>query len=196
VSRATVLFLAKLFFGLKYEGVDNIPLDYPVMLAANHISLLDPPIVGSAVRRQCSILAKKELFKNRIIAAFLAKGLCAIPLNRRGIDRKALKTVNERLAQNHVVMIFPEGTRARKGKKPTVKMGLGYLLMENQTPVIPAYVEGTDNLFQAFLRKKPMRVVFGKEIRFDFSQFEASKETYQKLSDAVMERIRSLHGEN
>ena len=142
------------------------------------------------------ILAKKELFKNRLIAAFLAKGLYAIPLNRRGIDRKALATVNERLAQNHVVMIFSEGTRARKGKKPTIKMGLGYLLMENKTPVIPAYVEGTDNLFQAFLRKKPMRVVFGKEIRFDFSQFEASKETYQKLSDAVMERICSLHGDD
>ncbi|UCD17981.1 MAG: 1-acyl-sn-glycerol-3-phosphate acyltransferase, partial [Candidatus Zixiibacteriota bacterium] len=91
---------------------ENIPKDGPFILASNHISLTDPPILGASVSRPVHFMAKKELFKNRAFGALLRR-LNAYPVNRRGFDKAAIRTAISLLRSAQGMVIFPEGTRAR-----------------------------------------------------------------------------------
>ena len=107
-------FLFKLWLRLEVRGTEHIPARGPVVLACNHLSLLDPPVLGEAATRRIHCMAKEELFHNPIFG-YIIRSLGAFPVRRGAADRNAIKHGMELLKRGEVVAVFPEGTRSKTG---------------------------------------------------------------------------------
>ena len=108
-----IYVLAKIFLRLEISGTENIPLNGPVVIASNHVSLLDPPIIGVASSRKIHFMAKQELFVP--ILGSIYRTLGAFPVRRGAADRNAIKYGIDLLLAEKVLAIFPEGTRSKTG---------------------------------------------------------------------------------
>lgn len=188
-------FFFKLYFRLSINGSCNIPDYGPFILASNHTSYLDPPLLGVSIKRKLHFVAKKELFFP--IFGSLIRRLNALPADREGIKNKeTIKKIVRILENGGAIVIFPEGRRKRKneGEKRPEK-GIGYLAyLSNKTirtPIIPVKIIGADKALgcgEFFIKPKPIKVIIGKPI---FPE-ELNLSDYQQTADIVMERIRSL----
>lgn len=136
-----------------------------VILASNHISWLDPPLVGGTfLRAPIRTLAKRELFLGPLAAAFF-RWMDAIPINRRGYDKSAFDAAKQALEQGNSVFIFPEGTRRPAGRPGPLKGGLGILAMESGAPILPVFVRGTCALSFGGNPRSPFEVRYGPLVR-------------------------------
>lgn len=184
--------IAKLLFGFRVVGRELVPKEGPVIIASNHISYCDPPIVGSGVPREVFFLAKEELFRNRFFA-WLIKKYNAIPLRRAVGDLGAVKKAVELLNQGKAVLMFPEGTRSLSGKLLKPKAGVGMIATLTSAPIVPVYVFGTNRLLDALLRKSRIEVRFGSPIYPEAMEPDASsRHRYVLLSQEVMAQIAKL----
>jgi len=184
--------LAKVLFGFRVFGREAIPRNGPVIIASNHVSYCDPPIVGSGVPREVYFLAKEELFKNRLFG-WLIRQYNAIPLRRSVGDIGAVKRAVQLLRQGKAVIMFPEGTRSLSGKLLKPKPGVGMIATLTSAPIVPAYVYGTNRLFEALLRKSKLEVRFGRAIHPDSIEGDRdSRKHYLAITKEVMRRIAQL----
>ena len=183
----------RLLFGFTISGRERIPKSGAVIVASNHISYCDPPVVGSAIPREVYFVAKEELFKNKAFG-WLIKKYNAIPVRRSVGDIVALKKVVGMLRQGKAVLMFPEGTRSLSGKLLRPRLGVGMIACLAAVPVIPAYVVGTNRLGQALVRRVRLAVRFGEPVMVSDLRGVGgdAKEQYQKLTDEVMNRIANL----
>ncbi len=140
VVRYTAFCILRIFFGLTVRGRDCIPRQGAFILASNHISNLDPMVLGS-VCYNLYILAKEELFRPSLWGAFLRQ-LKAVPLRRGRADLTAMKTALALLKNSRPVLIFPQGGRGGKKARP----GVGFLYKKTDVPLILAKVTGTDTI--------------------------------------------------
>ncbi|OPL18567.1 MAG: hypothetical protein AVO35_04340 [Candidatus Aegiribacteria sp. MLS_C] len=156
--------LGRVLFGLRVTGRDMVPRRGGLIIACNHISELDPPVLGCAIPRPVAFMAKVELFRSRFTGFWLRK-LNAFPVNRSGVDTRALREAIDILRCGDAVVIFPEGTRSHDGKLLPVKAGIGLVAVSSGAPVVPAFVWGTDRARRAFLRTGDgFSVNFGRPI--------------------------------
>ena len=156
--------LARILFGFRVSGSERVPRSGGVIIACNHISEMDPPVLGFAIPRTIAFMAKVELFRHRFGDFFLRK-LNAFPVNRIGIDTKALRTTIDFLRSGEAVVIFPEGTRSHDGRLLPAKAGISLIASASGAPVLPAFIWGTDHAGKAMTRKgKPFSVSFGRLI--------------------------------
>ncbi len=125
------------FWGLKAEGLENIPEEGPFIIAGNHIHFDDPIMHAIAVGRDFKIMAKSELMKNPITGSFL-KAIGAFAVVRGTADLGSLDYSISILNNGEGLLIFPEGTRSRTGKLGTFKQGVAYISEKSGIPVIPA----------------------------------------------------------
>jgi 1-acyl-sn-glycerol-3-phosphate acyltransferase len=153
--------LFRLVYGLKGIGVERIPRRGPLIIASNHVSDFDPPMLGSLVPREVRFMAKSELFGGAL-GSFVFPKIGAFPVHRRSIDTKAVRSALDFLAAGYAVVVFPEGTRGRPERMLPAKPGVGLLVLRTGAPVLPCYVRGTDAPFKAMLRIRLMRVRFGE----------------------------------
>lgn len=167
----------------------------PALVAANHASFLDPPLVGGAAPEQITYLARKDLFGNAVFRT-LCYGLDAIPIERNAADFGSIKRILGVLQQGRKVLIFPEGVRTYDGALRRAMPGVGLLVHKARVPVIPAHIYGS---FRAWPRHRafpiPARVAiaFGRPVRFDQHLCaRPTRETYQAIADEVMARIAAL----
>jgi 1-acyl-sn-glycerol-3-phosphate acyltransferase len=188
--------LEKVLFGFSVTGRDCIPESGPVIIASNHISYCDPPVVGSGVNREVHFLAKEELFRNRAFA-WLIRSYNAIPLKRSVGDVGALRKAVQLLKEGKAVLMFPEGTRSLSGKLLKPKAGVAMIASLTSAPVVPAYVTGTNRLGSAFFRKTRLAVAFGEPLTLGRpgDRPGGGKTDYTELSEKVMRRIRGLADE-
>ena len=191
VIHGTVTFTAKLLFGLRATGRHHIPKSGPVILAGNHISDWDPPVLGMASSRVPYYMAKSELFKGSFTCRLLEK-LGAFPVNRTGIDTEAIRTALGLLQQGEALAMFPEGTRSRTGLLGQAKNGIALIARKSTAPLVPFYISGTRNPLKSLFRRGGFRVAFGPPI----TPAELS-EAYGRggsggLSSMVMERIADV----
>ncbi|MDY3868607.1 MAG: lysophospholipid acyltransferase family protein [Pyramidobacter sp.] len=137
-----VLFLHN---GLKIVGVENIPSQRPVIVAANHTSNLDPVVTGIAFPGRLRPLAKEELFEIHPIFTWLIRTLGAIPVSRATGQQAgvALKTFLSLLKDGENLMIFPEGQRSLDGKLLPIEGGITVLATKVTAPIVPLYISGT-----------------------------------------------------
>lgn len=185
--------LWKLVFGLKVFKKDGARYNENYIFACNHLSNVDPPLVGSTLDREIYFMAKRELFRSAPFA-WLIRKYNAIPLTRGTFDKEAIDTVVRHLENGKSMMIFPEGTRQRGGTLGKPRSGVGYLAVNTGVATIPIYVEGSNTLKKTLLRKKPLRVVIGTPIRMsprNRSEYRTN-ESYRAYSDMVMEAIAAL----
>ncbi len=138
-----VMIAVSRFFGLKEFGCVDKAVPRGCILAANHISLWDPPFVGSTCRRyKVNTLAKAELFKIWPLGNIF-RWIDSIPINRKGFDNKAFDAASESLMAGNNLLIFPEGTRRAIGHPGPVRNGLGILVQATQAPMMPIFIRGS-----------------------------------------------------
>ena len=123
-SKSMVTALLKLIGHFKVVGREQVPRRGGVVLAANHTSYMDPPLVGCAAPRPVHFMAKSELFTHPRFSA-LIRALGAFPVRRAGTDRQALRTAHELLTAGEAVVIFIEGSRSADGKLQPPELGYG-----------------------------------------------------------------------
>ena len=145
--KALLRFVFSIAFNLKYEGRSELPKDTSFILASNHRSYADPPLVGAGARGKHAFMAKEELFKNKAFA-WLISSLGAFPVSRGKGDTKVIDTAVERLENGRSLIIFPEGTRSKDGKVQRGKGGAGLIAVRSGKPIIP------------------VGVVYGEKLRF------------------------------
>jgi 1-acyl-sn-glycerol-3-phosphate acyltransferase len=178
----------------KVRGMDNIPLRGPVILAVNHISFFDPPLVANGQLRVVHYFAKSELFKNPIFR-ILIKSFGAFPVKRGVGDISAIKTVLKLMKKDRVVLIFPEGTRSKDGTLGRGQEGPGMLALRSGATIIPTYIKNSDKFIiknKSFELPK-IEVRYGKPLNMEkYSRREMNRELYQEVADDIMERIKYL----
>lgn len=184
--------LLKAVFGLKIENPEWFPKEGPVIVAPNHVSNLDPLMVGVACPRQLFFLAKAELFKIPVFSNVL-RGVNSIPLHRKAADRGALVAAIGALETRHPLLVFPEGTRSKTGIIQEGKRGVGMLAVKTRSKVLPVHVSGTFRIFPELWRRRVV-VRFGKPIDVEpFCRLRIStKELYRKIGAETMNRIKEL----
>jgi 1-acyl-sn-glycerol-3-phosphate acyltransferase len=137
---------------LRTEGGDHVPAAGPVLVLANHGSILDPVLVGLASRRHLHYLARKTLFKNPIFGS-LIRSLNAVPIDHEGVGKEGLKKVLELLGQDRAVVVFPEGTRTDDGTMGPFRPGVALLVARARPPIVPVGIAGA---FDAWPYWKPL----------------------------------------
>jgi 1-acyl-sn-glycerol-3-phosphate acyltransferase len=190
-ARSICRFYLKLFRNIKIEGQDNMPQEGPVIVASNHISFLDPVVVGCVFDRQINFIAKEELFHIPILKTII-KRLHAFPVKRGSGDRGALRAALQVLSQGKCFGIFPEGHRNRtKDLITPFKGGAAMIAIKSGAPVLPVAVQGTKGFFS------PVRVKIGKPISVPKQIEKIDKNTLtnfnKQLEDALLKLLKELH---
>jgi len=198
-SLARLIFAA--YFRWRVYHPERVPLKGPVILASNHASYLDPPLVGAGLKRTINYLARASLFRFPPFGALL-RGCHAVPVERDGGGAAGLRAILERLLAGEGIILFPEGTRTYDRKLQPAHSGIGLTVIKSNAPVVPTRVFGTYDAFGRHMRfPHPRRVAvkYGEPIYFETYRTEARtcskqrlKEIYQQVADDIMTAIANL----
>ena len=189
------------YFRWRVFNPERVPETGAVLLACNHASILDPPLVGCGLKRECTFLARETLFRFPPIR-WLFTQWQAVPIDRDGGGATGLKRIVAALGNGRAVILFPEGTRTHDGQLQSVRHGVGLIVVKSSAPVVPVRVWGT---FEAYGRNvkvpKPKRVTvkYGQPMSFHELREEAKscskdrlKEIYQEIANQIMAAIGQL----
>jgi glycerol-3-phosphate dehydrogenase (NAD(P)+) len=188
VVRAILQPFFHVYFRLRRIGLEHIPSDGPVLLAANHRSFSDPFMIGCCLGRPLRFVAKVELFDKRW-KAWLLLALGAFPIRRAESDEDAMETARIILEQGGAVGIFPEGTRVRPGPLGEPKRGTGRLVLETGAPVVPVAILGTERLRRGWLiRPGRVTVRCGRALTFPRP---LDREPRRSLAQEISNRVWS-----
>jgi 1-acyl-sn-glycerol-3-phosphate acyltransferase len=164
------------------------------ILAANHVSFLDPPFIGQAFDEPIYFFARRTLFDHPL-AGWLLRQWQSIPIDRDRPDAGSLKATIRTLRQGGKVLMFPEGTRSLDGRLQPAKAGVGLFIAKTQVPVIPLYIHGTLQALPRgarMLRPVQITLVVGEPYLPELGAGSQDRDLYQQLADEVMGRITAL----
>ncbi|MED4969944.1 1-acyl-sn-glycerol-3-phosphate acyltransferase [Geobacillus sp. NFOSA3] len=170
-------------YRIEVIGAEKFPKEGGVLLCANHISNLDPPILGITAPRPIHFMAKEELFRVPLLKNLITT-LHAFPVKRGMSDRQALRTGLEVLKQGHVLGIFPEGTRSKDGKLKKGLPGVGFFALRTSAAVVPCAIIGS---YRPFV---PLKVVYGSPI--DMTPLREKKASPEEATAYIMQHIQAL----
>lgn len=194
----------KLLLGVDVRGRHNIGIG-PQILACNHVSNIDPLIVGWSSAREVHFLAKEELFAANRWFDWLIRGWNAWPVKRGTGDTEALDRCSWLLKHRQSLVLFPEGTRSRSGEMQRYRLGVGLLAVENRVPVVPVRMQGVERSWISYkvdrdfvrlgLRSRPtgktrIRVTFGRPVRPE--DFTPGRKGYVAVTREVERCAREL----
>src|SRR5499427_4274380 len=193
--------LYQFYFGWWVYHAERVPLSGPVILASNHASFLDPPLVGAGVKRGINYLARDTLFRYPGIG-WLLRNWNSVPVDREGGGAAGLKAILDRLLDGGAIILFPEGTRTRDGKLQPARSGIGLTVIKSDAPVVPVHVFGTFKAFgrhMKFPRPRRIAVKYGQPMLFEELRAEAKgcekprlKAIYQQVADEILAAIAKL----
>ena len=147
VSKLFVLPIYKFVFRGHLIGIENIPQKNAFIMVSNHGSLLDPPLLGHALRRNISFMAKAELFKIPLLG-FIIKACGAYPVKRGIVDKNTIKTACKKLSNDNCIGIFIDGTRQKNGRVNKPKQGAALLAFKNQKLLLPVAIVNSHRLIR------------------------------------------------
>ena len=186
--------ILKLFFGLEVQGAENIPSKGAFILASNHLSHFDPPILGAVCyrykKRILNFLAKEELFYNKIFSWYIRK-LKAFPIRRKFGDIGAIKESIRRIRNSEAIVIFPEGGRSVEGDIKEGFRGIALLAIKTKIPVIPVFIKGSDSTFgvaSKSIKFSKIFLKFGEPLIF----YGEGPHAYSEITTRIMSAIREL----
>ncbi|MBT2661004.1 lysophospholipid acyltransferase family protein [Bacillus sp. ISL-45] len=170
-------------YRIEVIGKENVPSDGGVLLCANHIDNLDPPVVGITAPRPVHFMAKEELFSVPVLGKIVPH-LNAFPVKRGMSDREALRKGLGILKDGKVLGLFPEGTRSKTGEMGKGLAGAGFFALRSDARVVPCAIIGP---YKAF---KKLKVVYGKPI--DMESIKEKKLNAEQTTDLIMGEIQEL----
>ncbi|WP_183251142.1 lysophospholipid acyltransferase family protein [Anoxybacteroides tepidamans] len=182
-AKGVVSSVLKPLYRVEVIGIEHFPKEGGVLLCSNHISNLDPPIVGITAPRPIYFMAKEELFRVPVLKKLLPP-LHAFPVKRGMSDRQALRTGLEVLKQGHVLGIFPEGTRSKDGKLKKGLSGVGFFALRTDAQVVPCAIIGP------YRPLKKLKVVYGAPIAID--SLRERKASPEEATEYIMSHIQAL----
>ena len=191
----------KVYCRAEWFNAERVPKSGPVILACNHASIMDPPLVGTGLRRGISYLARESLFRFWGVG-WVLRNWDAVPVDRDGGGARGLKAIMDRLLAGGGIILFPEGTRTLDGKLQHARSGIGLTVIKSTAPVVPVRVFGT---FEAYGKDakipKPFKIAakYGKPLDFAELRAEAKtcskarlKQIYQEVANEIMAKIAKL----
>ena len=193
LSRDTFELCIRILFKLKVYGKEKVP-EPPYIAVSNHASLVDPPLVGVACKKDdIDFMGKKELFDTPIVWIW-ARNVGLISVDRKAKSVSSLKIALKRLKKGRSVGIFPEGTRSEDGQLQDAKRGIGFLIAKARVPVVPVYVEGSEIALPrtgGLKMGSPITVYVGKTIPPEAFTTESDqlKIDYGEIANKVMKEI-------
>lgn len=184
----------KLFYHHKVYGLEHF-IQGKGILASNHTSFFDPPIIAASWPEEISFLARNTLFSHPIFGHMISK-LNAYPVTGTTQDLSSIKLVCHLLSENKKMAIFPEGIRSSNGELGPIKSGIGMLALRCQAPIIPVYISGAYTIWNRF-QKYPkfsgkMACIFGSAIDWQTFNHFGKKEAQEALSLSVGQAIEQL----
>lgn len=195
---STVLYLAlKLYNRLHVEGRKNVPDRGGCIIACNHASYLDPPVMGTALlgRRQVRFLARDTLNKGWFMRRFMRQTGVILIAREKG-DIGALRKTIQAVREGHVVGLFPEGTRSEDGQLQSPKAGIGFILRKAEVPVVPAGISGSYRAMPKGakgIKPAKIRMAFGPPVYpQDFTDQLGEYADYEDYARMTMEKIGHL----
>jgi 1-acyl-sn-glycerol-3-phosphate acyltransferase len=193
--RAIFRVLFRLLGSWEVRGHEHVPAKGRALIAPNHLSFLDPPLMGCALQRPGWFMAKAELFK---IPGFrwLITHMHAYPVRRGVADRAAMKRTLDYLKNGEIVCIFPEGKRSPDGTLGEIEIGIGLLALKSGAPIVPVGIRGTERMLPRrakWLHRARIRVQFGEPILVPGGgEGRAEREACQAVADQVRDSLQAL----
>ena len=190
------------YFRWRVFNPERVPQTGGVILAANHASILDPPLVGCGLKRDINYIGRESLFRYPVVGTVL-RSWNSVPVDRDGGGgAKGLREILNRLLAGGGIILFPEGTRTMGGNLQPARSGIGLTVIKSAAPVVPVCVFGTFeayNRFHKFPRPHRLMVKYGQPMYFEKLRAEAKdcskprlKEIYQEIADEIMAAIAKL----
>jgi 1-acyl-sn-glycerol-3-phosphate acyltransferase len=193
-------FVVGKVFGLlarwEVRGRQHVPPSGGMVVAANHISFWDPPLIGAALPREVHFLAKEELFHTPGLG-WAIRGLNAIPIRRGVADLSGLSRALDVLQRGRALLMFPEGSRMRDGELHPARPGVGMMAVQADVPVLPCYISGSGRPRKWMLGGARVRIWFGpvrpwRDLVGPEADLTPGRALYQRVGDAVMREIAIL----
>ena len=193
VSKLFVLPIYKFVFRGHLLGRENIPQKNAFIMVSNHGSLLDPPLLGHALGRNISFMAKAELFKIPLLG-FVIKACGAYPVKRGIVDKNTIKTACKKLSNDNCIGIFIDGTRQKNGRVNKPKQGAALLAFKNQKLLLPVAIVNSHRLirFKFFIPLFSKIVIkVGKPVQPPQS---SSRDDLKSVTINLQDKINNLIG--
>jgi 1-acyl-sn-glycerol-3-phosphate acyltransferase len=199
--RGWVRALLELAVGLRSRHAERVPPSDGLVVAANHFSFWDPPLVGVLIEREAYFLAKEELFRSWPLGPAI-RSMNSIPIRRGVADLQGISRALDVLRAGGCLVMFPEGGRMKDGQLHRAKPGVGLIVAHARVPVVPAFVAGSNRIRRCLARQERVRVQFGPVLPvaqlLGAGEVELNRALYQKVADQVMDGIararRELEG--
>jgi 1-acyl-sn-glycerol-3-phosphate acyltransferase len=185
IAKFLIRIVGAVLWRARAAGEEHVPMTGPLVVACNHISNLDPPLLGAYCPRRIRYMAKKELFAIPVLGPLIA-AVGAYPVDREGSATAAIKRSVEVLREGGCVGIFPEGGRNVHGDKEA-RTGVALIASLAKAPVLPAYIHNSARAGQL----ATITVAFGQPMRLPAGR-KATREDLAKFTDDVMDAIRAL----
>lgn len=186
--RFTARFILFLTTRVHLRGRYNIPRRGPYIIAANHLSWIDVPMVPAYVPGKVVYMAKEEAFHSKV--GWIVRFLGAFPVKRGEGDRQALRTADDLLKKKKVLAIFPEGTRSKTHTLAKAHAGLGMIALRSGVPVLPVAIWGSEHALKKFGAQ--VTVYYGKPVVFKPKGAKITREEIEATTEEVMRRIAAL----
>jgi 1-acyl-sn-glycerol-3-phosphate acyltransferase len=186
-----VLLMA--FSRCRVEGKENVPRKGPLIVVSNHLSNIDPPLLGASVPRIILFMAKTELFERGWVRA-VVEGYGAFPVKRGQLDRKAFRRALDELRSGQVIGMFPEGKRSPDRRLQSPQPGAALLAAHSGAPLLPVAITGSDQMkgFWSIFDRPRIDVTIGRPFTLPSGDGSRTHVRLARQSDLIMEHIAEL----
>ena len=188
ITVSLIIFILTFFFEFEVYGKENLPSKGAYIIASNHVSYFDPPIIAAGCYfRKLNFLAKKELFRHRLFGWYI-RTLGAYPIKRKRGDISAIKESIKRLKIGNPLVVFPEGGRSKDGKLQEGLPGIAFLATKENIPIVPAFIKGAEKVLSPESKKVNLHKI---RVRFGEPFFLSKKDygSYNEMSEKIMQSI-------
>jgi len=187
-----IRFIFRINGGLDVKGRDNIPAEGGVIIASNHISYLDPPLLGAVMPRRATFMARKGLFNIFLLGWFIKH--YAFPVDRKKTLPSTIKEAVKRVKNGELLIMFPEGRRSETGNLLEGKRGIGMVVCLSNAAVVPTLITGSNKVLPVgakWLKRAKISIIFGKPL-YPSALYGKGDCLHEDMSQKIMHKIGEL----